>query len=235
MKQLIEVRNGYRSFKQKVVLQDVNLCFENQMRYALVGPNGVGKTTLINTLANVLALDKGEIFIDGIDLSNKINRNSIYVILAGDRGLHWRISARQNIEYFLALRGIGKKATQALVAQHIEIFGMKQLIDTRIEEMSFGQKKKVLLFIGFICGASTLIIDEITEGLDIDSREELKANIAFIASQNKTVIFATHDLGFAKESADKVVFLETGRISSPIDIADDTDLMKIYKEKKGSI
>lgn len=125
------------------------------------------------------------------------------------------------------------KEAQALIAQHIETFGMNELIDKRVEEMSFGQKKKVLLFIGFICGASTLIIDEITEGLDIDSREALKANIAFIASQNKTVIFATHDLSFVKESADKVIFLETGKISSPIDIEEETDLMKMYKEKKG--
>lgn len=105
---MIEVKNGYRSFKQKVVLQEVNLRFENAMRYALVGPNGVGKTTLINTLANVLTLDKGEILMDGVDLSSKAKQNSIYVILAGDRGLHWRISARQNIQYFLELRGIDK-------------------------------------------------------------------------------------------------------------------------------
>lgn len=230
---MISLKGVTKAFHENTVINNVTLEFETGKKYALIGPNGVGKTTLINLLSNVLLPDKGTILLDEQPLGYRYNANrNIYVILAGDRGLHWRLSARQNIIYFLSLKGFGKRESLAAINKNMLQFHFTELLNKRVEEMSFGQKKKVMLFIGFISNVKILIIDEITEGLDIDSREELKKILDLFTNSGKIVIFTTHDLAFASEIADRVIFVNKERISEPMDMEDCNDLLKTYYEKK---
>lgn len=228
---MLELANVSRSFSDNKVLTDVSLRFEKSCLYALIGPNGSGKTTLINIIANVLLPDNGTVLIDGESPNHKNNANrKVYVVLAGDRNLHWRLTARDNIVYFLALKGYSKKQVKQKLGEYLEIYDptVRDLLDKNVEKLSFGQKKKIMILIGFLSEASYLIFDEITEGLDIDSRDELKNFLQSFTSGGRTVIFSTHDLDFASSIADKAIVIHRNYINGPIDCTGGTDLLASY-------
>jgi len=155
----------------------------------------------------------------------------VFVTLAGDRGLHWRCTARQNFEYFLGLKGFSKREIKTKIEINENIFGsaFKELVDKRVETMSFGQKKKISLFLSFISGADYLVFDEITEGIDVDSREYISTISESLKKNNKALIYATHDISFANAVSDEVILIVNGTVQKIIKVDSETDLAMIYK------
>lgn len=232
---MLTVSHVTRSFHGRTALQDVSMEFAPGHIYALIGPNGAGKTTLINVVNNVLLPDSGAVEIDGKPLKFSGRASSaIFTVLSGDRGLHWRLTARQNIQYFLSLKGISGQEAQRRIADGLTDcgIGLESLLDKRVEEMSYGQKKKVALFIGAISDSPYLIIDEITEGLDVDTREEMIGILKNIVSHDKCIIMATHDLPFAAKACDQGVFLFDGTVRCVTAVDDSVDLFALYHSIK---
>lgn len=232
---MLTVSHVTRSFHGKAALRDVSVEFAPGHIYALIGPNGAGKTTLINIVNNVLLPDSGTVEIDGKPLEFLGHASSgIFTVLSGDRGLHWRLTARQNIQYFLSLKGISRQESQRRIAAGLTdcSIDLDSLLDKRVEEMSYGQKKKVALFIGAISDSPYLIIDEITEGLDVDTREEMVVILKNIVSHDKCIIMATHDLPFAEKACDQGVFLFDGTIRCTTAVNDSVDLFALYHSMK---
>lgn len=233
---MLTVSHVTRGFHGKAALSDVSVTFAPGHIYALIGPNGAGKTTLINIVNNVLLPDSGTVEIDGkpLDLRGTVS-SRIFTVLSGDRGLHWRLTARENIRYFLSLKGISRGEADRRIAASMESddMGLKPLLDERIEELSYGQKKKVALLIGAVSDARYLIIDEITEGLDVDTRNELVTILKGIISHDKCIITATHDLPFAAQACDQAVFLFDGTIRHVMAVERGEDLFAVYQSIKG--
>lgn len=229
---LLSLRGITRVFHGQTALNNISYDFEEGRIYALIGPNGAGKTTLINIVNNVLDASSGEVLVDGAAHSRaNAAKSGLYTVLAGDRGLYWRLTGRQNIFYFLSLKGIRQGAIDQRISNNIGVMGRKfpALLDKRVEEMSFGQKKQLALFIGIISDASCLIIDEITEGLDVDTREELVHILRSVSQKGKTIIFAAHDLPFAAEACDIAVFLHNGEIKRDVVMSEDVNLFDLYR------
>lgn len=141
----------------------------------MLGPNGAGKTTLIKCLSGLIIPDKGEIFING-KLTDPNDRNylkDISVVLEGARNLYWRASVKSNFYYFGALKGIGRSEINTNIEKIDELFGIKHLLTRRVNTLSLGQKQKVAILCNILLNPRLLILDEPSNGLDINKRKLL--------------------------------------------------------------
>lgn len=230
------LRQVTRIFGGRAALNNVSCSFEKGKIYALIGPNGAGKTTLIHIVNDVIRASGGEVLLDGEPHDKHRNAaKNVYTVLAGDRGMYWRLTGRQNAVYFLSLKGMSRARAEQKIREGVSIMGegFSLLLDRRMEELSFGQKKLIGVFAGIVSDAGYLIIDEITEGLDVDIRQELALLLRRVAASGKAVIFATHDLPFAQSACDTAIFSRGGEIRSEVPVDEQTDLLRIYKSIHG--
>lgn len=226
---LKDIKKVYSNGQKKIVFENLSLMLDKGV-YVLIGQNGAGKTTLINILSGALLPDKGEILYKGKSVKSDFLYRNVYVVIAGDRALNWRCTVRHNIYYYLMLKGKSKKEINQLLEKNIDKFSkLKLFLDTRLENLSFGQKKTVQLFIGLLSGAEYLAIDEITEGIDIDMRMELLEYITSLNDGNKCFIFSTHDVDFAQRLGGTQVYIHNGKIYA---ISNDRNqnIVKTYQE-----
>ena len=182
---------------------------------ALVGPNGAGKTTLLKILATLILPDKGEVWINGFShLKNpeKI-RETISLALGEDRSFYWRLTARQNLEFFAALYDLSSQETRKKIDELAQILDFGTSLDRIYQELSSGLRQRLALARAFLNGASVLLVDEPTKTLDPLAKIELRALLRrFSKKEGKTILFTTHDLGEAETTADTIGILHQGRL-----------------------
>lgn len=229
---LREIKKVFSTTQEKIALNNINIKFDNGL-YILIGQNGAGKTTLINIMSGALIQDSGDILCNGNIVSRDFLYRNVYVVIAGDRAINWRCTVEHNIYYYLTLKGKEKLEIKRLLDENIDKFSrIKTLLDTRVETLSFGQKKTVQLFIGLLSGAKYLVFDEVTEAIDIEIRLELLEYIKSIDDGKRCLIFATHDIDFAQRLHGIQIFMHNGNIYK---ITDDKniDIVETYKEMTG--
>src|SRR5512145_2553743 len=133
----------FKSQKASVeALKDVSLEVEPGEIFGLLGPNGAGKTTLIKILTTLLLPTSGEAWINGHHIIREANlvRASVGCMLMGERGLYWKLTARENLEYFAALYHIRPEKVKGKVNEILELIQFQEIADRTVETYSSGQK-----------------------------------------------------------------------------------------------
>src|SRR5512145_741085 len=133
----------FRSEKRAVVaLKDVSFTVEPGEIFGLLGPNGAGKTTLIKIITTLLLPSSGEAWINGHHIIREANqvRASVGCMLMGERGLYWKLTARENLEYFAALYHIRPEKVKGKVNEILELIQFQEIADRTVETYSSGQK-----------------------------------------------------------------------------------------------
>ena len=207
-------------------LKNINLNIEEGTIFGLLGPNGAGKTTLIKCLTTLLIPTQGTARINGYDIrkQEKQIRASIGAMLMGERGLYWKLTARENFEYFARLYSIPKDLRAARVEYVINLLELEDLVDRPVESYSSGQKMKAAFAKALIHDPPILFLDEPTIAMDVHGSRKLKKVVKSLPNEGKTVIYTTHIMKEAHELCDRLAIIDKGRI-----IADDTpkNLIKI--------
>lgn len=181
----------------------------------LLGVNGAGKTTTVKMLTTMISPSAGNIYIDGIDAvkDHFEAKKIINVITGGERNIYWRLSARENLDYFGSLYGIQKKVLAPRIENVLEIVGLSDSIDIPVEKYSKGMKQRLQIARGLINDPKYLFLDEPTLGLDIVIAKELRAYISSLASeQNKGILLTTHYISEAEELCDYIYIIDNGEI-----------------------
>lgn len=182
---------------------------------ALVGPNGAGKTTLLKLLSTLLLPDEGEVRVNGCSSlkdASKI-RETVAFTMGYERGFYWRLTARENLEFFATLYDLSRSRTREKIGEASRLFGMEEYLDRSYQALSTGMRQRVALARSFLNGASLLLADEPTRSLDPLARRELRVLFRKLATEHgKTIVLATHDLNEAGEIADQIGFLHRGRL-----------------------
>lgn len=213
---------------------DIDLV-ENQI-IGLVGPNGAGKSTLMRLLGGITLENGGLLSLDSSEKRYAIwaRENSVYVP-AGDRGLRNKLSLRDNLRYFSALRGKDGLINLCVLSDMINQFSANDLIDKQFDQMSTGQKKKASILIAVSVDASVLLLDEPSNGLDIESQEELKHILLYINHDlHKQVVISSHDISLLSKVVDKYVFINEGnKIKEIKNKMNEDTLQKQYDEIYG--
>ncbi len=196
-------------------IEEVSFTVERGETLALLGPNGSGKTTIIKLLAGLLIPDCGEITVDGVDMT-KDPRKALKragVMLGDARSVYWRLTARDNLEYFGVLRGIRGERLRERITALAGLLNIKGVLDRRVGELSRGMRQRLLLGIALLPGPDLLILDEPTFGLDVAARHEIREllrEVAFL--RQSAIIIATHQMDEAQDLADRVCVLRQGKV-----------------------
>ena len=213
-------------------LKDISFSIKKGEIFGILGPNGAGKSTLIKIMATLLKEDSGSIKILGLDVdkNEKVIRQKINLITGSERGLYWRLTARENLEYFAELYGISKKNKKNLIDKLVKLVGLFGREDEKVEKYSKGMKQRLQIARGLINDPQIIFLDEPTLGLDVLSAVILRKLIKELSREGKTIIYTTHYMKEAEEICDRVLFINKGKV---LDIGNIDDLKrKNLKNKK---
>ncbi len=193
-------------------LTDVSLGADRGEVVGIVGPNGAGKSTLLRAITSLVAPTSGEIRFDGVpvDPTSHRQRASFGLSLPDDRSFYWRLTGRQNLEYFAALVGLDADAAASRIDQ--------MMTDRKLahrDKALFGYSSGMLAQLGLgralLHDPPLLILDEPTRSLDPLAAEEFCALLRDQAADGKAVLLATHRLEDVVAACDRVIALVEGR------------------------
>ena len=197
-----------------VALDRVSLEIPAGEIHGLLGPNGAGKTTLVKVLSTVLVPTSGHARVLGYDVVAEARavRPLIGIVFGGERGLYWRLTGRQNLEYWGALYKLSAGETRRRAQQLLERVGLADKADERVENYSRGMKQRLHLARGLVGDAKVLFLDEPTTGMDPIAAREFRALIGELKGEGRTILLATHDMVEAETVCDRVTLIDRGTI-----------------------
>lgn len=199
--EVLDVSKSYgRGAQKRVVLAGLDASFTAGGLVAVTGPSGSGKTTLLHLLAGLLDPDAGEVVVGGEHLASLDRearaalRRAHVAVIGQDPGLTPFMSARENVELGLALRGVGADDAQAASLEALGRVGLTERADQRASRLSAGERQRVAIARAVAAGASLLLADEPTARLDEANALGVGALFARLARETGTaVVVATHD------------------------------------------
>lgn len=182
--------------------------------FGLLGPNGAGKTTTIKMITGLLSPTAGSVCVMGLDVDKKPLEalKNLGTVLAGDRSIYWKLTARENLEYFAALYGCNSKEAKRRTNEILKKLQLEEKADELVEKFSTGMKQKVALGKALIPNAPVVLLDEPTLGLDPQSALNLRELILEIKREGRTVLLTTHYMEEADFLCDRIAIIDGGKI-----------------------
>lgn len=209
---MLVLENITKTYNGKHVLDGISLQIGKGEIVSILGPSGSGKTTLLNVILGLTELDGGRIVYDGEDLSNTRMQDRGFNIVFQDYALFPNLNALQNITY--GLKNSPGISSQQEVEELIDLLGLQEHLDKRIDQLSGGQKQRVALARTLVMKPRILLLDEPLSALDGVIKESIKERIRRIAREYKlTTVIVTHDPEEALTLSDRVLILNEGGIS----------------------
>lgn len=209
-----ERKKGRKRVRTVEALKDVNLEILDGEIFGLLGPNGAGKTTLIKCLTTLLLPTSGTAWINGFNLQKEDNkvRASIGCMLMGERGLYWKLTGRENLDYFGALYYIPKKVRKDRIEYLVDLLDLSDFVDRTVETYSSGQKMIFAFAKSLINNAPILFLDEPTVTMDVHAARKLRSIVKDLHAEGHTIIYTTHLMSEADELCDRVAIIDRGEI-----------------------
>ncbi|WP_149554449.1 amino acid ABC transporter ATP-binding protein [Treponema pectinovorum] len=213
----IHVENLRKTFGTLEVLKDISLDITEGEVVCIIGPSGSGKSTFLRCLNHLEVPTSGKIVVDGKDITDKkINLNKVRENI-GMVFQHFNLFANKTVIQNLILAPVELKK---MTKQEAKINGMKLLqrvgletkADAHPQQLSGGQKQRVAIARSLAMNPSVLLFDEPTSALDPEMVGEVLAVMKELANGGMTMIVVTHEMGFAREVADRVLFMDGGYI-----------------------
>jgi polar amino acid transport system ATP-binding protein len=214
---LFEVKNVRKSFGENLVLDDVSIEFPPQSATVIIGASGSGKSTLMRCMNLLEELHDGQILLEGSDISAYgIDLDSVRGKIGSvfqAFNLFPHLNVMENITLAPRLvHGKSKNEADVLAKDLLQRFGLSDKADEYPNLLSGGQQQRVAIIRAVATNPKLLLLDEVTSALDPVLIAEVLTLIAELKRDGMTMVIATHEMGFAKKIADKVVFLHKGRV-----------------------
>ncbi|MBL0181050.1 MAG: ABC transporter ATP-binding protein [Chitinophagaceae bacterium] len=207
---------------------NLNLEVQQGERFGLFGPNGAGKTTLMNCMTGLLNYQQGSIQLLGNEITHhKKSINKLFGFVPQDFSFYQELSPAENLSFFGAWSGLQKSEIKNKTTELLEILGLTDVRNKKVQEFSGGMKRRVNLAIGVIHNPQILFLDEPTVGVDVHSRHAIINYLKKLNENGTTLIYTSHQLSEAEELCNKVALIDDGKI-----MAHDTlqQLMLDHKE-----
>lgn len=216
---IITVRNAHKTFKrgQVVALQGVSLSVNRGEVLVIVGPSGSGKSTLLRCINHLEPIDEGTIVVDGIHLTDeKVNINKVREevgMVFQQFNLFPHLTALRNITL---PQEIVKKTSSAeaerIARDLLEKVHIPEKADAYPSQLSGGQQQRVAIARALAMQPKIMMFDEPTSALDPEMIKEVLDVMLDLAKEGMTMLVVSHEMGFVKEAADRIIFMDEGRV-----------------------
>jgi ABC-2 type transport system ATP-binding protein len=209
----VEARGLRKAFGPVTVLDGVDLTVGAGTIFALLGPNGSGKTTIINILTTLIKADAGTATVSGFDVATQPGQVRKHISLTGQfAAVDDILTARENLELIGDLRHVSNSSATA--TELLERFRLTDAADRRVATFSGGMRRRLDIAMSLIGTPPVIFLDEPTTGLDPEARNDMWHTIRTLAGSGTTVFLTTQYLEEADELADKIAILHGGRIAA---------------------
>ena len=214
---MIAVEGLKKNFHKLQVLKNIDLTVEKSEVVCLIGPSGSGKSTLLRCLNRLEEADEGKVLIDGADIYSKnININKLREKLGmvfQSFNLFPHLSVLENITFApVELKLMSKAEAENKAMELLKKVGLQDKASEYPEKLSGGQKQRVAIARALAMNPEIMLFDEPTSALDPEMVGEVLQVMKDLAKDGMTMIVVTHEMGFAREVADRVIFMDEGYI-----------------------
>jgi polar amino acid transport system ATP-binding protein len=217
MSAFLELRDVHKSFGHNEVLRGVDLSVDEHQVVCLIGPSGCGKSTLLRCINALEVIDDGEVYIDGDRVSGRgVDADALRAdvgIVFQSFNLFPHMTVLGNVS--LAPRKVLKLTREDANDRAFELLNRIGLAEKAYEypdRLSGGQQQRVAIVRALAMQPRLMLLDEVTSALDPELVSEVLTLVGKLATEGMTMLLATHEMGFAREVSNKVVFLYQGRI-----------------------
>jgi ABC-2 type transport system ATP-binding protein len=215
-----ELKRAYGSLlsnqSEKLAVAGISFEVNRGEIFGILGPNGAGKTTTIKMLATLLTPTSGKAEVLGLDVADERNikaiRRRINVVSGGERGLYYRLTGRQNLEFFSDLYSIPRRDQKPLIDRLLKLVDLTEAGDTRVEDYSRGMKQRIHIARSLINDPDILFLDEPTIGLDPEMSKNVRRLVRKLSDKGTTVILTTHYMFEAEELCDRMIIISKGTV-----------------------
>ena len=208
---LVELQSASVRFGGTLALRDATVALRRGERVALVGANGSGKSTLLRAVHGLVPLSAGRRVV--------ADASAPRIAMVFQRPFMLRMSARANVELGLMLQGMPRAERRERATHALERVGLASEASRVARVLSAGQQQRLALARAWALQPDLLLLDEPTASLDPTAKREVEALIEGFASQGITVIMSSHNLGQVKRLADRVIYMEHGRLLADVPTA----------------
>lgn len=227
VKSLTKIYNKGRN-SGTLAVDNINFFINPNEIVGLLGPNGSGKTTTIKCICSLVTPSSGHIYFEDVDIrrDSRTLKNKIAAVFEGNRNIYWRLTPRENMDFFAHLCGYRLADFKDYREKLIKKFDLLEKADTQARMLSRGMQQKLALCCALVKKTPFLILDEPTLGLDVSSSREFIYILKELAKKkNKTILLSSHDMRIVQEVCDRVIIMNKGKI-----IRDDSigNLNKIF-------
>ncbi len=227
MRPLVRARNVHKSFDQLEVLKGIDLDIMPGEVVVILGPSGSGKSTFLRCINHLEAIHKGLIEVDGEQMGYRIRNNRLEKLSANgiarqrrkigmvfqQFNLYPHMTVLQNIiEAPVGVHGESRKEASQNAMKLLERVGLLEKANSYPRQLSGGQQQRVAIARALAIKPKLMLFDEPTSALDPELVGEVLATMRDLAKQGLTMIVVTHEISFAREAADRVVFMDDGKI-----------------------
>ncbi|HUQ28601.1 MAG TPA: ATP-binding cassette domain-containing protein [Usitatibacter sp.] len=210
---MIEVTDLAKHFGAVQAVRQVTFRAPDGAITGLLGPNGAGKTTTLRMIATLVQPTQGTAKVDGIDCRAEALRVRARVgVLSDARGLYARLTARENIAYYGALRRMDDAAIEAAIGRLADLLDMRELLDRRTDGFSQGERMKVAIARTLVHDPPNVMLDEPTNGLDVMTTRKLREVIRSLREAGKCVLFSSHVMQEVSALCDEIVIVAKGSV-----------------------
>ena len=209
---MIKIDSLTKSFGRIKALNDLNLEIGRGELLGIIGSNGAGKTTTIRIICCILKPDSGDVLVDGHSIqTDPIKIKSMIGYLPEEPNLYERFKARELLRYFAELYGVPKGEIESRIDELLELVGMSDRADDKINTFSKGLRQRVGIARALIHDPPIIIFDEPTMGLDPATANTIRGFIRKLKGK-KTIILCTHYMDEAESLCDRVAIVNKGQI-----------------------
>ncbi|KDE31293.1 amino acid ABC transporter ATP-binding protein [Bacillus stratosphericus] len=214
---MITVKNLKKSFGDNEVLKDINAVIEEKEVVCVIGPSGSGKSTFLRCLNKLEDITAGEVVVHGHTITDpKVNINKVRQEV-GMVFQHFNLFPHKTVLENITIapvkvKGMEKKAAVDKALDLLEKVGLKDKAKSYPNQLSGGQKQRVAIARALAMDPKVLLFDEPTSALDPEVVGDVLAVMKQLAVEGMTMIVVTHEMGFAREVGDRVIFMDGGYI-----------------------
>ena len=214
---MIALNHVSKWFGSLHVLQDIDLTVAGGEVIVVCGPSGSGKSTLLRCINRLEEIDDGEIFVDGIDVNGpRIGLNRLRAdigVVFQSLNLYPHMTALRNISLApMVVRGLQRQEAEEFGRELLAKVGIPEKAEAYPSQLSGGQQQRVAIARALAMRPKSILFDEPTSALDPEMIQEVLDVMVGLAQEGMTMFVVTHEMGFAKKVADRIVFLDGGRL-----------------------